>query len=135
MSKENVEAVRAMMEAYDRGDFETCFDYIDSEVEWGPAGRLAQISGEETVHGHDGVREFFRQWLGTWEDYSLSVERYVEAGQRVVVLQIERGRGKVSSVPVERKLASIYDLDEGKVKRMRGYDSWEEALEAVGLSE
>ena len=30
-------------------------------------------AGGEGFHGHAGVADFFRRWIGTWEDYSFGV--------------------------------------------------------------
>jgi hypothetical protein len=47
----------------------------------------------------------------------------------------ETGRGKGSGVPVDRPLATLYTLIDGKIARITMFHTEQEALEAVGLSE
>ncbi len=75
MSQENVEVVRGIYDAWQRGDLEGAFKSFDAGVEWlGPP----DISGAgEHRRGHEGVRESLRAWIGTWDDYrsELRVDR------------------------------------------------------------
>lgn len=41
--------------------------------------------------------EAVRTWSGTWEDYSSEVEQIIDAGERVVVVDRQSGRGKGSA--------------------------------------
>ncbi|MEK6327564.1 MAG: nuclear transport factor 2 family protein [Actinomycetota bacterium] len=66
MSQENVEIVRRMHDqAHD--DPEAFFDLLDDEVEWRESGATRPEGG--TYHGPDGVREFFRTWVGAFEGW------------------------------------------------------------------
>jgi ketosteroid isomerase-like protein len=62
------------------------------------------------------------------------VERYADAGDDVVVQVREKGQGR-SGAAVERRLGNVYTLRDGKIVRVRLFGSWNEALEAAGLSE
>jgi ketosteroid isomerase-like protein len=53
----------------------------------------------------------------------------------VLAVFVLRGRGRASGVDVEMTNAYLYRLREGKITRMDGYLSREEALEAAGLAE
>jgi hypothetical protein len=59
----------------------------------------------------------------------------LDAGDQVVVLVHESGRGRGTGVSVVRELGQVHSIDGSKVKRVRLYGSWAEALEAAGLSE
>ena len=65
MSEENVKAVRAIAEAFQRRDregSEKAFDVIDPDVEW-DASRMAEVVPDlaGVYRGHDGVRTFWRR--------------------------------------------------------------------------
>jgi ketosteroid isomerase-like protein len=87
----------------------------------------------EIVHGHEGIRGFMRKWLGTWQQYELHVEEVFEAGDQVLALTRERGRGKGSDAQVELLGAFVFTLQRGHVVRFKGYVDRAEALEAAGL--
>jgi ketosteroid isomerase-like protein len=74
--------------------------------------------------------------LPQFEDWSLGVERLIDAGQdRVVAFTYQSGTGRESGVPVEFKVGAVWELQEGRVVRLRSYLSHDDALEAAGLSE
>ena len=135
MSQENVEIVRAAWEAWERGDTKALFALYDPEIVWDQthyeAGELSTV-----YHGHDGVKQFFRQWLAPFESYYAHAEAFVDAGEAVVVRARQGGRGKGSGVEVEMPpYWQVYRLRDGRVVRIEVYRVDAEALEAVGLSE
>jgi SnoaL-like domain len=72
---------------------------------------------------------------GAWDDWEIEVEDYLDAGERVVVLLHQRGRAKVTGIPVEMRLGQVWTIEDGKSIWMQMYASPEEALEAAGLPE
>ena len=135
MSQENVELVRRGWDAWIRGDMDALFEVFHPDVEW----NTTHYEGwpEDDVYcGHDGVRRFFGEWLGSWERYETGVEEYLDAeGDRVLVLCWQRGFGPGSHVPVQMDFAQLCTLQDGLIRRMDAYSDRAEALEAVGLSE
>jgi ketosteroid isomerase-like protein len=45
------------------------------------------------------------------------------------------GAGVTSGVPVDREIATVFTLLNGKIVRAQGFETRAEALEAAGLSE
>ena len=82
------------------------------------------------------MREAFRIWLGTWEDYRQELEEIIDTpGDEVIVLVREFGRGKGSGIEVERPIAAMWTLRDRKAVRIRFYPDRDAALEALGLTE
>jgi ketosteroid isomerase-like protein len=132
MSQENAEIVRRMYDAYASGDFETAMAYLDPEIEMD----LTLRPDGKVFHGHVGVTEAVRTWLGAWEDWRLEVEEIIDLrGDRVLVLATESGRGKGSGIEIEHPHGMIATVRSGKIVRTVGYVERSEALEAAGLSE
>jgi uncharacterized protein len=129
MSRENVEVVRQAFEAFQRRDNEAVFACYDPEVEI-----HGQVDGS-VYRGLDGVRAFFRDWLPAWEEYRSEVEEWIDAGDHVIVVIHQRGRGKLSGAVVEQRRAHVWTVRDGKLWRLRIYATKEEALKAVGLRE
>ena len=131
MSEENVEVVQAMWEAFMQGDSERALAAFDPEVEWDgtnlPDGRVARGIGEVIDH--------LSRWAASWQDWSLDVERFIDAGEDVVVVIFrERGRSQ-SGLEMDERHAELYTLSRGKIVRRIGFSNPAEALEAAGLSE
>jgi ketosteroid isomerase-like protein len=133
MSQENVEVVRHMCEAFLAGDLAAALDVLHADVTW--HGTIGGIEEGRTAHGHDEVIEEFVESLRDWERHSLEAEDYLDAGDRVVVLWHEVGRGKRSGVEVETRTAVVYTVRGNQVVEVQGYMDRRQALEAVGRSE
>jgi ketosteroid isomerase-like protein len=139
MSEENVEIMRRLFEEFQagmgRGDPGALFDSetVADDYEFILA---VPLEGRSVWRGREGFVEFMRAWTEDFEDWSVRVERWIDAGDdRVVALTHQSGTGKGSGVPVELNLGVVSELKDGRVVRMRNYLTHAEALEAAGLSE
>ena len=128
MSRQNVEIVRECIEAFQRGDYATAMEALDPEIEY----ELTHFPDGKIYHGHDGVREAFRIWIGTWDNYRQELDELIDAGDNeVIALVREFGRGIGSGIELERPTAGVWTLRNGKAVRIRFYEGREAALEAV----
>jgi ketosteroid isomerase-like protein len=139
MSEENVEIVRRVFEEFqagmERGDPGALFDSeaVADDYEWIVD---APLDGRSVWRGREGFVEFVRTWTEEFEDWSIQVERWIDAGDdRVVALTHQSATGKASGAPVELNLGQVYELQDGRIARVRNYLGHAEALEAAGLSE
>jgi ketosteroid isomerase-like protein len=133
MSEENVEVVRDSVAAINEGDYGRAMGHLaDDVVLENPAGVFAG-----TFRGREAVSEWFGDWFRTFDwNVHIDIREIAEIGDDCVLLVHDlRGRGRGSGVDVEQTFAYLYRLREGKIARMDGYLSREEALEAAGLSE
>src|SRR5690349_4974583 len=131
MSQENVDLVREMCEAFLAGNLLGSLETLHPDVVW--HGTIGGLDEMRTAHGHHEVIEGFAESVRDWERHSLEVERYIDAGDSVVVFWHENGRGKASGVEVETRTAVVYTVGEGKVVEVQGYMERAAALEALGL--
>ena len=102
------------------------------EIEWiltDPAGEPQQ-----SIKGIDAVREMLEDWQSMFSDYELGVDRVIDAGDRVVLLCWQRGRGDQSATPVAMKFAQVLTVRDGKIVLTVNYTNRDKALEAAGLS-
>jgi ketosteroid isomerase-like protein len=129
MSQENVEVVRRLWEAWERRDTETVLGLYDPAIVW----ESDAFGG--SYRGHAGVRQYFRDWLETFEGYDAKAETFIDAGDKVVVGSRVRGRGKASGVEVGMPGWQVYEVRDGLVIHVNVFETEAEALEAVGLSE
>jgi ketosteroid isomerase-like protein len=133
MSQENVEVVRRMCEAFLAGDVPSALAVLHADVTW--HGTIGGLEEQVSAHGHDEVIAGFVESLRDWERHRLEVEDYLDAGDRVVVLWHEVGRGKASGVDVESRTAVVYTVRGDEVVEVQGYMDRQQALDAAGLSE
>jgi ketosteroid isomerase-like protein len=96
MSQENVEIVRANIDAFNRGDYEAALAVLDQDVEWHvPDVAALDAPASGMVRGRERVAEVFARWLGAWDPFSFEVteilghgEQVFLAGYRLVVVDI-----------------------------------------------
>jgi ketosteroid isomerase-like protein len=135
MSQENVETVRRIFEDFETPGWDTALALLDPDVEfdWSAAeGPYADI-----YRGREAVRQVTEGYFGdeAWERVSITPDVLHADSDIVVVLAHIKGRGKLSGVEVEARLAQVWTVRGGKVVRMKYYHDKTEAFEAVGLSE
>lgn len=133
MSEANVEIVRRGIEALNRGDLDAFCEGLGPEIEWEEMPSLGPDAA--AYRGVTSVRGALESWLGMWTDYEAEAVRCADAGDDVVILFTERGRGRDSGVAVNREMGIVHTFRSGKVIHSRLFGNWSEALEAVGLSE
>jgi uncharacterized protein len=132
MSQEKVEVVRRSYEAFMRGEQEAALSAYSPYSEWDDS----RFRPEGKVHrGRDEIAEVVRNWVGTWTDYSIKLERVIDAGDRVVVLYEERGTGKGSGLRLTTRVGMLITVAAGQITRTVVYSNPAEALKAAGLSE
>ena len=136
MSEENVEIVRRLHEAAARRDTETAFSLYHPDVVWDYSrGEGGAVLGRRVYHGHEGVRTVFRNWYEAWDDVEADVEQLVDAGDKVISVVTNRGRGRTSDVEVEWRQHAVWTIKDGRISHSAWFTSRKEALEAAGLSE
>ena len=133
MSQTDVDLVRASWEAWERGDMDAIFAFYDPEIVWDQT-RYGGAELASLYHGHDGVRQFFREWLAPFESFYAHAEDFIDAGEAVVVRCRQGGRGKQSGAEVHMPpYWQVYRLRDGRAVRIEVYTNQSEALAAVGL--
>jgi ketosteroid isomerase-like protein len=134
MSQENVEVVRSIYAAWERGDFGST-EWAHPDIEYVHADGPSPGSWS----GLTGLAEGGRSWLTAWDEYRIEVDECRELdGERVLALTHGTGRGKASGVEagqIRAEAADLFEFRDGKVARFVVYFDREHALEDLGLSE
>jgi ketosteroid isomerase-like protein len=133
MSQENVEVVRGAFQALADGDVSIWFRLADPDIRVRP--RPAEPDAAEEYRGLDGLMEYAINWYSQWDEYESEPIELLDAGEQVVVRARERGFVERTGVEVLEDFSHSFRFRDGKVVEWRMYDSHEQALEAVGLTE
>jgi hypothetical protein len=128
MSKENVEIVRRLNEAFEARDIDA---FVTAHHPNAEARNLrSQIVGP--FRGHAGIRRMAEETFEMAPDFEIRIDEIRDCGSRVLVLG--RQRGTVGGVPIDEVLAEVYEIEAGKVRRSQDFATVELAVEAVELS-
>ena len=135
MSQENVDNLRALLEALDveawrRGED---MSLLDPEVTYEDT-TLPDHVGEK-YRGHGGVARATERWTEAYEELTIDLDRIVGVGDRLVSIHRVRARARHTGIEGEGPVAYLWKFRGGKVIHFQSYRDPEEALEAVGLRE
>ena len=127
MSREPVDVVRAMYDAFNRGDTDAILELADPAVS---VEDHAVIDGA-TYEGREGVIRFLAFQAEAFNAQSAELEELIETGDDIVAVIRLRGEGPLSRVPLEGRFSHVWQIAGGMVRRLRVYASKQEALEAA----
>jgi ketosteroid isomerase-like protein len=137
MSQQNVEIVREVMGLLGRAESDrltpALLERFATDVRIDMSRR---VFNPNVYDGHAGLRRLAAEDRDVWAHFRIEeAERFVDAGDRVIVIETRGGRGSASEVEADLRLAVIWTLQKGKVVRIETYLDPQEALESAGLSE
>ncbi len=133
MSRENVDLVRSIYAAWERGDLssaEWAHSDIDVVFADGPSpGRW---------RGWTGMAESWRDFLSAWDRFHPRADEYRQVDDgRVLVLHHFGGRGKRSGLDLRQtraRGAGLFHIRDGKVTRLVAYWDPDRALADLDLA-
>lgn len=129
-SGQNVEVVRRGIEAFNRGDLDAALEYADEEIEWHDAPDMPDAG---SYRGHDAVKRRWQAMREALDGFYAEPERFFEAGDQVVVFLRVGGTGRESGIPVERRVAHVWTVSNGKGVRVDVHTDRAHALEVAGV--
>jgi ketosteroid isomerase-like protein len=133
MSQENVEAVRQLVQAFNRRDIAAITQLFDPKIEWKP-GDPAAVE-RDVYRGREQVSSGFVATWETWEVFHLEDSEVRELGDSLVWLGRARLRGGARHIELDQEFAVHFLLHGGKIVQFRGFREWQVGLEAAGLRE
>jgi uncharacterized protein len=125
MSEQAVAVVREIYELW--GRHESAGDLIDADLEYVNPPYAVEAGTRRGRRMLGKVREVYA-------DFRLEPERFIDAGEDVVVIGTARGTAS-SGVEAQWRQGYVWTVRDGKAIRFRWFNRPEEALEAVGLGQ
>lgn len=89
----------------------------------------------DIYEGHAGLRRFRAERDDIWEEFLVTPERMIGAGDKVLVIESLEGRGKGSGVEIRARSHSVWTVREGRIVHMATYYDLHDARTAAGLEE
>ncbi len=131
MSQENVDLARGVV-----GDLQALFDLYDEDIVWDNTDfRGLPLDHTGITRGKRAAIRRAASWVSTWEDFRFEVEQFIDAGESVVLLVHETGRGKESGAPMDNRYCQVWTFSDGRIVSVVAFRTRDDALEAVGLPE
>ena len=111
---------------------EAIIERLHPEVVWKPPFR----SADEGYRGPEGIRRALDELVEAIEEWRITIEDVVEAGDgRVLLTGISHVRGKGSGVTFDQRVFTVVTLQDGKIAVIEDFTDRRQAREGAGLSE
>jgi ketosteroid isomerase-like protein len=132
VSQTDIELVKSAFDAWNRRDLDAFAGHASEDVAWVEvAGRPEGVPTERL--GRDRMRRSLEALFDVWDSYHVEVERIEEAGDRVVAVVREVGRGRASGLEVDGLWGYLITVEDGKFARIEAYRDAAVALREAGL--
>jgi ketosteroid isomerase-like protein len=132
MSQENVEVVRQVFEAFNRGDWDAVFRDLHPDFELTTPTRGLDAG---TFRGREEGQGYWEDWFEPYEAVTVEPVKFYENGDQVVVFVKARLRPRGSSAEMEVLTGHLWTFRDGTAVSLRLFPEHEQALEAAGLRE
>jgi uncharacterized protein len=126
------EALRKAYAAFNRNDIPATVESLDPQIEW---TEPAEFPGGGTYHGREGVKAYLSQSRADWAEGTSEPERFIVAGDKIVVFVHARARLKGSTEWNEVRLADVFTFRNGKAIQMRAFADRQQALAWAGVKD
>ena len=126
-----VDTIRNGLAAWSSGDLEGALVNLDPDIEFVTTGLFVGVA--PVYRGHDGFRQFWRDFREAWEDISFEIDHIV-AGEppRFAVLGRFEAKGR-EGIDVGREYAMVFTTAGVTVTRIQSCGTWDEAFDAAGV--
>ena len=124
---DNVELVRQLWTAFERGGIDAVLEIADLDVEWEPYG-----GGGTVYRGHAGLRSYMEWRAERNEQADARLYSAFAKGDSVVARGEVRIHGEQGVVTMQP--GWLYEFRDGKLVRFRGFPTQEAAMRAAGLA-
>jgi ketosteroid isomerase-like protein len=116
MSQENVEVVRAAVDAFGHEGIDGISgrwtDDIDRRAVEGA------LDDRGPIHGKDAMRAYIQDWIDTFDDLKTEAVELIDAGDdKVIAVLHASGRAKLSGIETDLTYAVVYTIRDGKIAR------------------
>jgi ketosteroid isomerase-like protein len=136
VSQANIDVVRRIYDAAARRDDETPFEVYAEDIICDISNsRPALLAMKPVYHGHEGVRQCWREFVSAFGEVDFEVEELTDAGDQVLAVIRKREVGRGSGVPVETTHLAVLTLSGGKVVQIQMFDDPQPAREAAWLAD
>jgi uncharacterized protein (TIGR02246 family) len=133
VSRDNVDLLRRVHEAFNRRDLETMLELIHPDGEWVPL--MATLEGAR-YRGRDEIRRWYLELDRDWAEFQTTPEEFRDLGDVVLILGTWHARSRATGLTLDRQPGAwVAHVRDGKVVRQETFTDRAQAFEAAGLTE
>jgi ketosteroid isomerase-like protein len=122
MGESDVAVVRELLDTYNSGDYQTATAMLHEDSEFHQA---PEIPDTRSYYGREDFARGVARWVSGFEPgFQYEPVEFVDAGDRVLVRVLLRGRGRGSGIEIEQVIFQVYEVRDGQTYRCWVY--WNE---------
>jgi ketosteroid isomerase-like protein len=131
MPQDYTDTVKALYEAFGRGDISFVMGVFDPQMEWNEAENFIYADRNPYI-GPAAILEGVFSRLGSeWDGFAAVPEEFVGSGETVVVFGRYRGTHKRSGAAVNAQFVHVFRFKDGKAVRFQQYTDTAQFRDAV----
>jgi ketosteroid isomerase-like protein len=131
MSAENVAIVRSLYDAFGKGDIPGVLGKFDQNIEWREAENFIYADRNPYVGPNAILEGVFLRIVSEWDNFTVSPESILDAGEQVVTLGTYSGTHKKTGKSVRAQMVHVWNIAEGKAVRFQQYTDTKQFADAV----
>lgn len=121
MSRANVDTVKDLYAAFERGDLAAVRDKMASGIEWYEAENFPYDDGNPYT-GPDAVLDgVYGRLMREWEGFTEELESVLDAGERVVTIGRYTGTHRSTGNSVRAQFVHVWTVEDGRIIAFQQY--------------
>lgn len=129
----NGEVVKALYEAFGKGDVAAVLGAFDPQIRWMEAENFLYAGGNPYIGPAAVASGVFQPIVTDVEGFTLKVGNVIDGGDTVVVEGRYQGTMKATGTPVDAQFAHVWQLAGGKIVRFQQYTDTKQWASAAGV--
>ena len=130
MEHRNSDVVKAIYDAFGRGDVPAVLGAFDPQIQWSEAEGIYYADGNPYTGPQAVALGVFQRVVSDVAEFAVVPQRFIDGGDTIVVEGRYRGLMKATGTRIDAQFAHVWQLREGKVIRFQQYTDtrqWEDA--------
>ncbi len=127
----NIDIIKGLYQAFERGELNSVLDVLDPNVEWIESEGIpygGTFIGREAV-----LNGVFLKIGPEWDDFIAHVDEFLDAGETIVTLGYDCGTYKATGKRMRAPTASVWSLRNGLVVKFVQYIDTLKVVEALSI--
>jgi ketosteroid isomerase-like protein len=121
MSEQNVNTVKAMYDAFGRGDVPSVINALAPDIEWLEAENFIYADGNPYIGPNAVLEGVFMRIAADWDGFAVAPAAVLDAGETVIGHGYYSGTYKKNGKAVKAQFAHFFTFRDGKIAKFQQY--------------
>ncbi len=132
MSQTNLEVVKHMYAAFQRGDGPGALALMDPGIVWNEAESFPYADRNPYVGPMAVAEGVFMRLATEWDGFQAIPTEFIDGGDTIVALGRYKAKHKKSGIALDAQFAHVFGVRDGKIATFQQYTDTAQAVKAVG---